>query len=45
MQVVTETITRSSEKLLPVLIVFLAVLFTYCSFGMLLYGEQHEHFK
>jgi hypothetical protein len=45
MKVVTETITRSSEKLLPVLIVFIAVLATYCSFGMLLYGEQLEHFK
>jgi hypothetical protein len=29
MKVVTETITRSSEKLLPVLIVFIAVLVTY----------------
>jgi len=45
MKVVTDTIISSSEKLMPVLVVFLSVLSVYCAFGMLLFGEQVAQFK
>jgi hypothetical protein len=45
MKVVTDTITRSAEKLLPVLVVFVAVLLTFSSLATLLFGEVIADFK
>ena len=42
---VTDTITKSAEKLLPLGIVFMSVLLMYCSLGTLLFGEELESFR